>query len=101
MTFHPQSKFKYFTKIEIEAAQWKGDNLDEMKELLSPYVGGDEHGPFVYASYVEDFFQPGKGYYVLQTEDDEFDPGTWVVVYSDGEIEGLDVEDFNKMGYHQ
>ncbi len=101
MAFHPQSKFKYFTKIEVEAAQWTGDNLDEMKQLLAPYVDGDEDGPYVYSDYIEDFFQPGKGYNMLKIENDEFDPGTWVVVYSDEEIEGLSVEDFEKMGYRQ
>jgi hypothetical protein len=106
MTFHPQSEFKHSTKIEVEAAQWTGDNLDVMKRLLSPYVEHNEwDGPEVYSDFIEDFFgRDGRGYNMLKFyagDDMEVDPGQWVVVYSDEEIEIMTDEDFTKMGYHQ
>ena len=105
MSFHPQSEFKYFTKIEVEAAQWTGDNLDEMKRLLAPYVTSNAwDGPEVYADEIEDFFNRGRSYFMLKFyagDDMEVDPGQWVVVYSDGEIEIMSDEDFKKMGYRQ
>jgi hypothetical protein len=85
--------FSYVARQNIQAAQWRGDNIDEMKELLKDVLEGDEDGPFIYSSYVEPFFGE-QGYYILQTEFDEFDPGMWVVVYEDGEIEGLTDEEF-------
>jgi hypothetical protein len=105
MTFHPQSEFKYSTKIEVEAAQWTGNNLDEMKRLLSSVVAHNKwDGPEVYSDFLEDYFQPGKGYYILKFyagDDMEVDPGRWVVIYSDGEVEIMDAEQFNKLGYRQ
>lgn len=110
MTFHPQSKFKYFTKIEVAAAQWTGHNLDEMKQLLAPYVESNEwDGPEVYSEYIEDFFVRSLdrsigGYNMLKFyagDDMEVDPGQWVVVYSDGEVEIMDDAQFKKLGYRQ
>ena len=109
MSFNLQSRFKYSTKTEIEAAQWTGKNLDEMKELLTPYVESDDEGPFVYSDYIEPYFLPrsgidGGGYYMLKFGSCggyEVDPGCWVVVYEDGEIEIMDAEQFQKMGFHQ
>ena len=93
---------KYKAKQSIEAAQWKEDNLDEMRELLRGVVGSDSDGvPFVYADEIEPYFLTSlghrPGYLVLKTEFDEFDPGVWVVVYEDGSFEGMDDEQFNKM----
>jgi hypothetical protein len=108
MTFRPQSKFKYFTKIEIEACQWTGHNLDEMKQLLAAIVDSNEwDGPEVYSDYIEDYFLPltqkaGGGYNMLKFyagDDMEVDPGQWVVVYSDGEVEIMSDEEFHKLGY--
>jgi hypothetical protein len=110
MTFHPQSEFKHFTQIEVEACQWDGVNLDEMKRLLAPYVGSNQwDGPEVYSSEIEDYFQPGKTYNMLQFyawgDDQEVDPGQWVVIYSDGDGAGdgevMTDGDFKKMGYRQ
>ncbi len=101
------NKFSYFTKIEVQAAQWKGDNLEEMKELLSPYVGLNELGdPEVYSEEIEPYFFPrsglsGGGYNILRFLNEEVDPGRWVVVYSDKEIETMDHDEFKKLGYRQ
>lgn len=103
--------FEYRTVIRVEAAQWTGSNLDEIKDLLTPYVEGDEDGPYVYAEYIEPYFLPrsgidGGGYFMLEfyssgTRKEEVDPGRWIVVYDDGEIEVMDNEQFEKMGFHQ
>lgn len=94
-------QFDYRAKQIVTAAQWRGDNLDEMKQLLQDVVEGDEEGPYVYADYIEPYFYSNlinnPGYYMLKTEDDEFDPGMWVVVYEDGEVEGMGDEQFTKM----
>jgi hypothetical protein len=105
--FDPMSPFKMSTRIEVEAAQWTGDNLDEMKRLLVPYVEGDTEGPFVYSDYVEPYYFAsynisGGGYNMLKFGScggHEVDPGQWVVVYDDGEIEVMDNEQFQKMGF--
>lgn len=96
------SKFDYVAKQRVRAAQWRGDNLDEMKELLADVVDGDEEGPYVYADWIEPFYYASAkiaspGYFMLKTEDDEFDPGMWIVVYEDGEVEGMSDEQFHKM----
>lgn len=103
--------FEYRTTIRVEAAQWTGDNLDELKELLKPYVEGDDEGPYVYAEYIEPYFFSrsgidGGGYNMLEfygsrSSKEEVDPGRWVVVYDDGEIEVMDNEQFEKMGFRQ
>lgn len=93
--------FEYVAKQHVRAAQWRGDNLDEMKELLKDVIDGDEDGPYVYAEWIEPYFYSDKinneGYYMLKTEFDECDPGIWIVVYDDGEIEGMEDEQFNRM----
>lgn len=96
------SKFDYVAKQSVCAAQWRGDNLDEMKELLKDVVEADETGdPYVYADEIEPIFLTSlgyrPGYMILKTEMDEFDPGMWIVVYEDGEFEGMDDEQFNRM----
>lgn len=96
------SKFDYFAKQVVRAAQWTGENLEEMQELLKGVVEEDCQGiPYVYADYIEPYFYSvginNLGYYMLKTECDEFDPGMWVVVYEDGEFEGMSDEQFNKM----
>jgi hypothetical protein len=107
--FDPMSPFKRKISFEIETAQWKGDNLDEMKRLLAPYVEGDNEGPFVYSTEIEPYFLPslnrnGGGYNLLQFEawgdDQEVDPGMHVVIYSDGDGEVMSDEQFNKMGFN-
>jgi hypothetical protein len=95
-------KFNYRAKSIVTAAQWRGDNLDEMKDLLKDVIDGDEEGPYVYADWIEPFYYASAkidnpGYFMLKTEWDEFDPGVWIVVYEDGEIEGMSDEQFNKM----
>lgn len=102
MTFHPQSPYRYVAKTVVEALQWTGDNLDKMRDFLAPYVDGDEDGPYVYADWIEPLYYASAkinspGYFMLKTEDDEFDPGMWVVVYGDGEIESMSDEQFTKM----
>jgi hypothetical protein len=95
-------KFKYTAKLKVRAVQWHGDNLDEIKELLKGVVDEDETGdPYVYADEIEPMFISSlgyrPGYMILKTECDEFDPGMWIVVYEDGEFEGMDDEQFTKM----
>jgi hypothetical protein len=77
-----------------------------MKSLLSQYVDGDAEGPYVYSEEIEPYFLVSMGYspgynmlkfYV--TDDHEVDPGQWVVIYTDGEIEIMDEETFQKMGF--
>ncbi len=94
---------KYVTRIEVSAAQWDGNNLDEMKDLLKDIV---EYNPWdgveVYSDEVESYFGRDS-YSMLKFEawgdDQEVDPGQWVVVYSDGEGEVMDNEDFIKIGF--
>lgn len=93
---------KYKAKQVVNAAQWKEDNLNEMRELLKDVVDKDIDGiPCVYADEIEPYFLTSlgyrPGYKILKTEFDEFDPGIWVVVYEDGIVEGIDDEQFNKM----
>jgi hypothetical protein len=105
--FNPQSPFKKTLRVEVEAAQWTGQNLNEMKELLGPYVDGSLcDGPYVYAEYIEPYFLgvlgERGGYYMLKFyagDDMEVDPGQWVVVYDDKEIEVMDEDQFKKMGF--
>jgi hypothetical protein len=91
---------KYRAKEIVNAVQWTGDNLEEMKELLRDVVDGDEDGPYVYADEIEPIFLKSlgyrPGYMILKTEMDEFDPGTWVVVFDNNEIEGFSNNQFNK-----
>jgi|SRR3954464_7181167 len=97
--------FEYVAKQTVHAAQWREDNLDEMKDLLRGLIPEDIDGePCVYPEYIEPFYYASSninlshdGYYMLKTEFDEFDPGVWVVVYEDGEIEGMDNTQFHKM----
>lgn len=96
------NKFSYTAKLNVRAAQWRGDNLAEMKELLKDVVPSNEwDGPEVYADEVEPYFISSlgyrPGYMILKTENDEFDPGMWIVVHEDGEFEGMDDEQFHKM----
>lgn len=106
------NKFTYVTRIEVLAAQWTGHNLEEMKELLQDVVESNEwDGPEVYSEYIEPFFihfvggdkAEESGYNMLKFyawgDDQEVDPGMWVVVYSDGEGEVMDDEQFTKMGF--
>lgn len=96
---------KYRAKQSIEAAQWTGSNLDEMKTLLEPYIEGDEEGPYVDSEYIEEYFLRGLnrtsgGYNMLKFyagDDMEVDPGQWVVCYDDGEVEIMCDEQFNRM----
>lgn len=94
----------YKAKQTVQALQWSGSNLNEMKELLAPYVDGDEEGPYVYADYIEPYFLPnsginGGGYTILKFGSCggyEVDPTSWVVVYEDGEIEIMNDREFDK-----
>lgn len=106
MTFNPQSPFKKVLRTEVEACQWTGDNLDEMKQLLAPYVEGNEEGPYVYEEHIEPYFYSNdlnsQGYCMLKFyagDDMEVDPGQWVVVYQDGEIEIMNDRQYTKMGF--
>jgi hypothetical protein len=83
------SKFDYEYVRTVRAAQWLGDNLEEMKELLKDSVYSNEFdGPEVYTEDIEAMFGYG-GYTMLKfyawEDDQEVDPGQWVVVYDDGE----------------
>lgn len=96
------SNFEYEAKLNVCAAQWREDNLDEMKELLKDVVSHNEwDGPEVYADEIEPYFLTSlgyrPGYMILKTELHEFDPGMWVLVHEDGEIEGMEDEQFHKM----
>lgn len=106
MSFAQHSNFKWTSRINVEAAQWTGDNLNEMKILLMPYVDNNEwDGPEVYLEEIEPYFLPsiqkhGGGYNMLKFyagDDMEVDPGQWVVIYEDREIEIMNDEQFHKM----
>lgn len=99
---------KYVTRIEVTAVQWDGSNLDEIKELLKDVVESNPwDGPEVYIDEVEPFYTTymgrNPGYNMLKFEawgdDQEVDPGQWVVVYSDDGGEIMDNEQFIKMGF--
>jgi hypothetical protein len=79
------SKFDYTYTRKVRAAQWTGENLQEMQELLEGVV---ESPDYVYAEYIEALFGYG-GYNMLKFEawgdDQEVDPGQWVVVYDQGD----------------
>lgn len=98
---------KYVTSIEVSAAQWTGHNLDEMKKLLKNVVDNNPwDGIEVYVDYIEPYYISSLGnrggYNLLKFyagDDMEVDPGNWVVVYSDGEVEIMDDEQFTKMGF--
>lgn len=97
--FPPDSQFKYFTKIEIEAAQWTGKNLDEMKKLLAPYISRGVFYDDIPA------FMNFPAYRLLKFhcwgEYQQLTPGEWVVIYSDGEGEIMEDEQFEKMGFRR
>lgn len=83
------SKFDYVFIRTVQAAQWTGSNLQEMRELLE---GSVENTEYVYADKIEAMFGYPE-YNMLKFEawgdDQEVDPGNYVVVYdkgSDGEI---------------
>ncbi len=101
--FHPQSPYLKKATMKVEACQWTGDNLDEMKKFLAPYIEGDENGPYLYSEYIEPYSfasgYKGGGYNILKTEFDEFDPGTWVIVHENGDVEGMDDDEYKKMGF--
>jgi hypothetical protein len=96
----------YYAYIKVEAKQWTGHNLDAMKELLKDVVdSNDWDGPEVYSDYIEPYFFPrsgisGGGYNFLKFyagDDIEVDPGMWVIVHEDGEVELMEDEQFTKM----
>lgn len=99
------SNFEYRAKQNVRAGQWTGENLDEMKELLKNVVESNQwDGPEVYSDYIEPYFIQSLGdrggYYMLEfysNGDMEVDPGQWVVVYEDNEVEIMDNDQFNKM----
>lgn len=101
---------KYRAKQSVTAVQWKSadtkdeTNIEEFGPLLADIVGWNEYaGPEIYVTYIEPYFLttgPGGGYFILQFyagDDMEVDPGQWVVVYEDGEVEIMNDEQFNKM----
>ena len=100
------SKFEYVFKRTVNAVQWNQINLDDLKELLSDIVESNEwDGVQVYAEYMEDFFLKSLnktigGYYTAKFyawgDDQEVDPGMWVVVYDDGDGEIMSDPDFTK-----
>ena len=99
------TQFDYTARQSVRAAQWRQDNLTEMQELLKDIVEEDFDGdPCVYADYIDPYFLNSLGYrggyFVLKfyaNDDMEVDPGRWVVVYEDGEVEIMDDQQFHKM----
>lgn len=99
--------FDFVTTIHVRAVRWDGENLEQMKWLLKNIVENDFDGePCVYRDYVEPYnLSIGSfgGYYMLKFEawgdDQEVDPGCWVVVYDDGEGEIMDNEQFDRMNF--
>ncbi len=94
----------------VKAVQWSGENLKEMKDLLTGIVYCDDFTgePQVYSSRIEPYlFASGssEGYNIVQFyawgDDQEVDPGLWVVVYEDLDGEIMDDEQFNKMGFRK
>lgn len=93
---------KYRAKQTIKAAQWDGHNLDVMRDLLSDIL--IEFEVDVYSEYIEPYFISSLGnrgrYNMLKFwagDDIEVDPGQWVVVYDDLEVEIMDDQQFNRM----
>lgn len=98
-------KFDYEARRQVRAAQWREGNLEEMQELLQDIVEKDIDGELcVYTQEIEPYFlsslghQPGYLILKFYAHDDmEVDPGMWVVVYEDGEVETMDNDLFHKM----
>jgi hypothetical protein len=101
-------KFDYAAKQLIQAAQWDQSNYEDMKDLLRGVVEcNDFDGIEVYTEYIEPYFLSYRGethsqagYYILKFyagDDMEVDPGMWVVVYEDGEVEIMEDQQFNRM----
>lgn len=100
--------FDFVTTIHVRAVRWDGENIQQMKWLLNGIVEYDiNRDPYVYRDYIEPYYSRVFGdagdYYVLKFEawgdDQEVDPGRWVVVYDDGEGEIMDDEQFDRMGF--
>lgn len=96
----------YQAKQRVYAAQWTGENIEEMKDLLLDVVESNQwDGPEIYSEYIEPYFltslnRAGGGYNMLTFyagADMEVDPGQWIVVYEDNEVEIMDDAQFNKM----
>lgn len=87
--------------MTVKAAQWRGDNLEEMRELLKDIVDTDFDGvPAVYSDYIEPYTLitgSGGGYYVLFFLGEEVDPENWVIVYEDDEVETMHDKQFNRL----
>jgi|SRR6188768_2272872 len=99
-------QFSYRAKQNVQAAQWTGSNFPEMKDLLKDVVELNEwDGPEIYVEEIEPYFLFSQGlregYNILKFyasgDDMEVDPGLWVVVYEDGEVELMEDEQFLKM----
>lgn len=99
---------QYKARQTVNAAQWNGFNLNEMQDLLEGVVdSNDRDGVEVYSDYIEPYFityrdktHARSGYHLLKFyagDDMEVDPGQWVIVYEDGEVEIMDDDQFNKI----
>lgn len=95
----------YRAKQQVAAIQWREDNLDEMIKLLTNVVEHDiDNVPCVYAEEIEPYFISVLGYrpgykilkFYATSDDMEVDPGRWVVVYEDDEVEIMNDEEFNR-----
>jgi len=94
---------EYTMTRTVRAAQWDGENLEQMKELLQDVVDSNPwEGLEVCSEYIEAMFGYG-GYNMLKFyawgDDQEVDPGQWVVVYDDNDGEILTDEEFKHLGY--
>lgn len=105
-----KDKFDYTSHQTVRAVQWRGDNLDEIKELLQGSIENDFDGePCAYADYIEPYYLPssginGGGYYILKIGSCggiEADPGQWIILHEDGEIEDIHDKEFKKRKYTQ
>jgi len=75
-----------------------------MKDLLKDVVDSNQwDGVEVYSDFIEPYYSPSwgqqDGYYILKFyagDDIEVDPGKWVVVYDDNEVELMTDQEFNK-----
>jgi hypothetical protein len=96
---------RYRAKQTINAARWNETNFEEMVELLKGVVDHDATGtPCVYVETIEPYFISSlgnvSGYSMLQFyagDDMEVDPGMWVVVYEDNEVEIMEDFQFHRM----
>ena len=66
---------RYIKKpVEIEAIQWTGDNLDEIKKFVGSFLLVDEVMSRIYIRTLEGRMEASKNDYIIKGVDGEFYP---------------------------